>query len=264
MKKANELRSVLLKIAGRGYKAYKDIAGSYDMGTFILMIDHVQSDPFAPPSKIRISIDQNIAKFPLELFSNRSKKTGLEDFLGRKFRDYSQLFMKKKGTGSSGIILIDAGLQEIIERTSIKVSKDKIEARIYIGLPAAGRRILAREAEDIFFHILPQIIEKSLIYKNLPHIELTHFVYLNEDQDILRNKLKEHGLVCFVGNGSILPRESGVSDRPMSKGSPTPFLSPPSLEVEFDLPYSGKIKGMGIPKGVTLIVGGGYHGKSTF
>lgn len=77
MKKANELRSVLLKIAGRGYKAYKDIAGSYDMGTFILMIDHVQSDPFAPPSKIRISIDQNIAKFPLELFSNRSKKTGL-------------------------------------------------------------------------------------------------------------------------------------------------------------------------------------------
>ena len=263
MQKAIELRSILSKINSRGYKAYKEIAGQYDMGSFILYIDHVQSDPFAPPSKIRIAVDQSIAKFPLELFSNTSRKIALEDFIARKFKNYSQLFMNKKGTGSSGLITIDAGAQEIIERTSIKVTKEKVEARIFIGLPAAGRKIISREAENIFFQILPKIVEKSLIYKNLPKAELEHFVYLNEDQDFLRNKLKELGLVCFVGNGSILPRESGISDKPMRDGSPVPFSSPPSLEVQIDLPYSGTIKGMGIPKGITLIVGGGYHGKST-
>ena len=67
--------------------------------------------------------------------------------------------------------------------------------------------------------------------------------------------------MAFIANGSILPRESGVSNRPLKNG--TPFISPKSLEVELNLPNKGKIKGMGIQKGITLIVGGGYHGKST-
>jgi len=169
--------------------------------------------------------------------------------------------MRKRGTGSSGVITIDAGNQEIIERTSIKVSKESVEARINIGLPAAGRRILAKEALYIFFEILPEIVNHSLIYKNLPSKEVEKFVYLNEDEDILREKLTELNLVCFIANGSILPRESGISDKPLN--SAKPFLSPKSLEIEIELPHAGKIKGMGIPKGVTLIVGGGYHGKST-
>ncbi len=262
MKRSRDLQSILNRIDHKGYKAYKDILGSYDIGWFILHIDHVQSDPFAPPSRIRVEIDQTKAGFPTNLFSNKSRRIGLQDYIARTFKKTSHSLVKRMGTGSSGIISIDAGNQEIIERTSIKISKQRVEARINIGLPAAGRKILGSQAQNIFFKILPEILKNSLIFKNLPLKEVEHFVYLNEDQDILRNKLEQLGLVCFVANGSVLPRESGISDRPLLDNI-NKFKSPNSLEIEIELPYSGKIKGMGIPKGVTLIVGGGYHGKST-
>lgn len=35
------------------------------------------------------------------------------------------------------------------------------------------------------------------------------------------------------------------------------------MEISIDLPFGNSIRGMGIPEGVTLIIGGGYHGKST-
>ncbi len=81
---------------------------------------------------------------------------------------------------------------------------------------------------------------------------------INKD---LRNQLSERGLVAFVANGSILPRLSGASDKPMKEA--IPFESPESLCVEMTAPNQGKITGLGIRKGVTLIVGGGFHGKST-
>lgn len=261
MKNSRDLIELLNKINGRGYKAYKEIEGQYNMGNFILSIDHVQSDPFAPPSKIRIIVDQKIALFPQELFSTKSRKIALQDIIARKFKEYAKKLVKKRGTGSSGIIEIDCGAQEIIERTSVKIDKAKLEIRFYVGLPAHGRKIIAKEAIEIFLKVLPQIFNSTLLYNSLDKREIERFVYLNEDQDVLRNKLEELNLVAFVANGSILPRESGISDRPLINAKK--FLSPKSLEVEVELPYSGKIKGMGIPKGITLIVGGGYHGKST-
>ena len=84
---------------------------------------------------------------------------------------------------------------------------------------------------------------------------------LAEDQQYIRDHLKEQGLVAFVADASILPRESGVSGRPMKDA--VKFTAPESMKVSFVLPHAGKIQGMGIKKGITLIVGGGYHGKST-
>lgn len=86
-------------------------------------------------------------------------------------------------------------------------------------------------------------------------------VFLAEDQEFLRQELKKRQLVAFVANHSILPRESGISQKPMKNA--VPFQSPASLETEITLPHRGKIKGMAIPQGITLIAGGGYHGKST-
>ena len=99
------------------------------------------------------------------------------------------------------------------------------------------------------------------IFNFFNKLNLINRVKLIEDQFYIRKNLKEKGLVAFVANESILPRESGVSARPLRNGKK--FISPQVLEVEFDTPNRGKIKGMGIPKGITLIIGGGYHGKST-
>ena len=84
---------------------------------------------------------------------------------------------------------------------------------------------------------------------------------LAEDQEYIREQLDPMGLCAFVADGAILPRESGVSGRPMKDA--VRFQSPESLSVTLTLPHPGKLTGMGIKKGITLIVGGGYHGKST-
>ena len=262
MKSSVELKNELFKIDGKGYKAYKVLEGKYDFKKYVLSIDHVQGDPFASPSRVRIIIDNKIAQIPEELFDNKNKEIAVCDFLTRLFsKNIENQSEKIFGSGKSGLIEISRCPQEILERTAIIRNKNFFEARFYVGFPARGRSVLARELEKIIFNIIPNIVENTFIYKNINKLNLINRVKLIEDQFYIRKNLKEKGLVAFVANESILPRESGVSARPLRNGKK--FISPQALEVEFDTPNRGKIKGMGIPKGITLIIGGGYHGKST-
>ena len=262
MKGSMELKNELFKIDGKGYKAYKALEGRYDFKKYVLSIDHVQGDPFASPSRVRIIMDNKIAQIPEELFDNKNKEIAVCDFLTRLFsKNIRNQSEKIFGSGKSGLIEISRCPQEILERTAIIRNKNFFEVRFYLGFPARGRSVLARELEKIIFNIIPNIVESTFIYKNINKLALINRVKLMEDQCFIRENLKKKGLVAFVANGSILPRESGISARPLRDGKK--FVSPQALEVEFDTPNRGKIKGMGIPKGITLIVGGGYHGKST-
>ena len=136
-----------------------------------------------------------------------------------------------------------------------------VTVRFEAGFPANGRTINARELIKILFDFLPRCVEKALIYRNLNAGQTEKVMELAQDREYIRSRLEPMGLVAFVADGSILPRESGVSQRPMKNA--VEFRSPASMQVEMDLPYKGKITGMGVRKGITLIVGGGYHGKST-
>ncbi|MDQ0285769.1 putative ABC-class ATPase [Desulfofundulus luciae] len=264
MSNQETLRSRLLDIDGRGYGAYKSIGGSYSFDRYTLFIDHVQSDPFAPPSRLRVRVDQRLASFPPELYATTPRRIALEDYLMRQFgRAISRHARGHRGTGKSGLIAIGHCGQEILERTGAVVNKKYVEIRFNVGLPARGRTITGWEAVRIFFEEIPAIVNESLFYKSLDAAALKQQVELVEDQEFLRARLDERGLVAFVANGAILPRESGVSDRPLTRGRVIPFQSPPELEVSFELPNRGTVTGMGVPRGVTLIVGGGYHGKST-
>lgn len=262
MKNQNDLKKELQRIDGRGYKSYKDLEDKYDFGTFILSIDHVQGDPFASPSKVRIIVDNKVAKFPNNLFDLKYKSIAVCDFLTRLFSKNIRKYGEKIfGSGKSGLIEISRCPQEILDRTSVVFYNNKIEVRFYVGFPAKGRSVLAKELEKILFNILPTVVDNTLIYKNIDSKLLINRVKLVEDQTYIRDNLNNRGLVAFVANDSMLPRESGVSSKPLREGKR--FVSPKDLEVEFDTPNKGIIKGMGIPKGITLIVGGGYHGKST-
>lgn len=263
MKNKQVLQQMLFSLDGKGYPAYKDLKGSYDFGEYQLIIDHVQADPFAPPSKVRILMEHRVAKIPQRLFDTKEKGIATRDFLARTVdQRLRSIHTRGKGSGGSGAILIDRCGQEILERTSVLIHEKGIEVRLEVGLPAAGRRILGKEAAEIFLEILPQVIGNSLMYANIDQKALEAQVTLYLDQNHIREELRKRNLVAFIGNGAILPRESGISDRPMTKGA-TAFQSPETLLVEMDLPSGGKIQGMGIPRGITLIVGGGYHGKST-
>ncbi|MDK2835577.1 MAG: hypothetical protein PWP21_354 [Thermosediminibacterales bacterium] len=265
MKAKEDLRSLLKKIDGKGYKLYKEIQGIYDFGEgLIINIDYVQGDPFAAPSKVCARLTQKKAKFPEELYNTKSRKVAAEDFVTRKFAENIDIIIKgNRGTGKSGLISIDRGGQEVLERTSVVINKEYVEARFVIGLPAKGRKILGKQAEEMFFEEIPKIVNSSMVYNNIDSRLMRKWVELYEDQEFIRKEMIKKGLIAFIANDSILPRKSGVSDLPMSKEKAIPFKSPPSLEVEFNTPNNGIVKGMGIPKGITLIVGGGYHGKST-
>jgi len=264
MRTGEELRKILRRIEGRGYKAYKDIKDSYEFEDYQLFVDHVQGDPFASPSRIRVRVPQKAAAFPRYTYSNKSREIAFRDFLTRRFSQATRKFCRgNRGTGKSGIIAIDRPGQEILERTSAFVTEDYVEARFVMGLPAFGRSIAGRQAEAMFFKELPQIVRSSLFCETVEEEELGQHIETVEDADYLRNQLDQLGLVAFVADGAVLPRASGIDPQPLTVGRVVPFQSPESLRVEVDLPNRGTVLGMGIPRGVTLIVGGGYHGKST-
>lgn len=254
------MRFILRRIDGKGYKVYKQIEGRYKFPNYRLFVDHVQADPFAPPSSVRARVDQDTAGFPRELFKNKPRKVALEDYLTRRFHQLAVRYSSRMGSGKSGKIEIVKPGQQVLERSAMEVNEKYVEARFYVGLPAAGRRVLGSKAQEMFFERLPAVVEGALIYGNLNPDSIREHVETVEDARYIRDHLREKGLVAFVANGSMLPRRSGVDDRPLEKG--VQFRSPPSLEVSFECP-NRTLRGMGIPEGVTLIVGGGYHGKST-
>ena len=261
MKNLSDLKRELEKIDGRGYKTYKILEGQYSFEDYILSIDHVQGDPFASPSRIRVIVNSN-NNFPKNLFDEKYKKITICDFLTRLFSKNIYKYGEKVfGSGKSGLIEISKCSQQVIERTSIIINNEKIEARFYVGFPARGRSVLSKELEKILFNIIPNIVKNTLIYNNINIKALNDKLKLLEDQEFIRKQLKDKKLIAFIANNSILPRESGISQKPLKDGKK--FISPKELEVEFNTPNRGLIKGMGIPEGITLIVGGGYHGKST-
>lgn len=260
----NDLQEILRKIDHKGYPAYKDTKGKYDFTDYTLSIDQVQGDPFASPSKLSVLVDGKKAGFDKSLYDTKDKRKALEDHLlrnmARQVKDYS---FRAKGSGKSGLISVTNPGQEILERTACQINSDNgnVVVRLEVGFPANGRTINSKELEKILFDFLPACVKKTLFSKSYKPESLKRVVDLAVDQRFIRDNLDNMGLVAFVANGSILPRRSGVSQVAMKDA--VAFTSPESLEVTMELPNAGSIKGMGIPKGITLIVGGGYHGKST-
>jgi predicted ABC-class ATPase len=264
IRRAAALRAALSKIEGRGYKAYKALQGAYDFDGFRLIIDHVQADPYASPSHLRIQVPTEVAGIPRDLYRDRVRRIALQDFLIRSFAEavVAQAGRPKRRV-IGGSISIDRGGQEVLDRSAMRMLRGGLEARFVLGLPGEGRAVAGDEAARILCDELPRIVQSSLIYERLNRSALKHFIEVVEDQCYLRRQLADRELVAFVANGAILPRRSGVDDTPMPPERAIPFRSPPTLEVTLEAPNAGPIQGLGVPAGVTLIVGGGFHGKST-
>ena len=207
-------------------------------------------------------VPHKTAGFDASLYGTDARKTALEDYLIRQFgKEAAHFNFQAKGSGKSGLISVTRCGQEILSRTACEISGDGVWLRFHVGFPANGRTINARELEKILFDFIPACVRKSLLCTSLPADEIQKRADLADDQEFIRSELERLNLAAFVADGSVLPRQSGVSDLPL-KGCVS-FQSPDSLRIELTLPHKGVLTGMGIPKGITLIAGGGYHGKST-
>ncbi len=272
MRTVDDLRTILARIDGRGYKAYKDLQGAYAFPGFALFIDYVQGDPFASPSKIRVRVPSAAAEFPPGLFSSRVRRVALQDFLIREVHHaIHEICQGNRGIGKSGLVAIDVGGQEVLERTALVVTPEWVEVRLSLGLPAQGRTVLGRQAEAMLCREVPEMTARALKWRAVDQERARMFVDCVDNQESIRRQLDSLGLVAFIADGSLLPRISGASDRPLSRERAQPFRAPASLRVSIPLlhpvfqdgRFVHSLTGFGIPQGVTLIVGGGYHGKST-
>ena len=292
-----QLLNQIQYIDGQSYPAYHDLESptkgwNYSKNTqeFTLYIQKTQSDPFATPTSVRVVIPSSTATFPPASYATKTRAIALADYIHRIFyqlcitmgadRDSRQQEdNKSSGSGGGrggwhgpkgGDIKIAPPCQHVLEQTAVSVnSKGDITAQFTMNLPARGRTILGNKAMDIFARILPMFVQEGLIYeavcKKSQQKQMQHHIFCIEDQEYIRSQiLPKHDWIAFVKDGSILPRASGADDTPMTTQNVIPFMSPSSMKVSIDLPsLKQTITGMAIPKGITLIVGGGFHGKST-
>jgi len=259
---AAALRQLLLGLDGAPYPAYKEIKRAWEFPDFTLLVDHVQGDPFADPSRVRARVPLGQAGFPPHCWTAASRTLGVRSLLARRFAAEARRASRPQGTGKGGLLLLDAPGQEVLETTAVLADADALEARFAAGLPARGRRILGRAAAELLCDRVPEVVGRSLLHASLDPAAVRRAADANEDAQALRAQLAERGMVAFMADGAVLPRRSGVDPRPLEAGV-VPFRSPESLRVTVSLPHAGPVSGLGVPRGVTLIVGGGFHGKST-
>jgi predicted ABC-class ATPase len=260
----DDLVHLLSRIDGRGYKAYKQLKGEWAFPDFALLVDHVQGDPYAAPSRVRIRVPGAVTELPEEVCRQGPRAVGTACLLARRFAEVAERVATGRGSGKSGEIRMEDPGQQVIPNTAVLIEPDgTVEARFRAGLPARGRRALGRQASELLVDDVEAIVEGALLAEAYEPDALRLHAETNEDADALRDALGERELVAFVADGARLPRRSGVDDRPLEGDAVVPFRSPEELRVSVELPNAGEVTGMGIPRGVTLVVGGGYHGKST-
>jgi len=260
----SDLKQEIISLDGKGYKAYKSLQGkSFGYDHFTVRFEHVQGDSFAQPTRLSISIGVDEAGFLPSLFNNLTRKLALEDHLLRRVNYFiAANKIRVKGSGKSGKVQVQTPGQKILKRSGILVKGSKLQLIMFAGLPAQGRTVLGEECLKLFSEVLPPIWHKSLIASSLDKNELNRAIETLEDYQFLQSELEKNNWVTFVANGSNLPRSSGASDAPLL-GARTIFEAPEGLKKSVELPHAGKIEGMAVPEGITLIVGGGFHGKST-
>ncbi|MBW2255717.1 MAG: ATPase, partial [Deltaproteobacteria bacterium] len=245
------LEQLLDRIDGRQYGAYRDLKGRWRLGGITLFVDHVQGDPFAAPTRVRLRTASDLDP---GMHRDSDQRLAAEDWLLRRFGE--GLFGASRGSGKSGRLYCYRPGPEVVERSGVRLLRDgDVEVRFSMGLPARGRRILGRQAWEMLTHDVPRAARRL---EPDPSLEVQ--VRSVVAQRTLRRQLRDRGLVAFVADGAILPRASGIDPQPMANA--VPFESPPSMRVTLETP-SGEVSGMGLQGGTTLVVGGGFHGKST-
>ncbi|MFA0440269.1 isopentenyl-diphosphate delta-isomerase [Vibrio sp. 10N.286.49.C2] len=248
----DHLIAKLKKIEKQNYRAYQQIKGQYDFTDFDFYIDHVQSDPYAAASRVRAFRKWSLTGLEWLKSTSQSYQIAARDFIARTFVEFAKQ--------ENNVSMTLTG-QTVMDATSVIFTDEGIELRFRVNLPAEGRSILGKKASNILTFHLPKYIRKATLEREIDIEALKRHCEIIEDQDSLRAQLDEHNLLAFVANGSVLPRIAGNCDLPMKDA--ITFVSPSSLETTLQRPNLGAVTGMGVPKGVTLIVGGGFHGKST-
>lgn len=260
MRTLDDLAELLHGIDQRGYGAYKEAKGAWEADGFTLHVDWVQGDPYATPSKLRVRLPPGSHRVPDAAWSNRPRRVGLCDYLLRRFREACDRLPGVPGSGRSGLVLVSVDSPRVVERAGCRITDEGLELRFRVGLPAGGRSCYGHSAAELLTEHLPRAV-RAVRWPEVDRARAREWIHTVEDHAHVQARLADLGLVGFIRDGSVLPRESGVSSAPLPEA--VPFEAPEGLRVEIATPNHGDVAGLGVPRGVTVITGGGFHGKTT-
>ena len=249
-------------LQGKNYGLYKSLADkTWDFGDFVLEFLHVQGDPYAPASRVMIKSSLQMLGFPGEWGGSFERRLALSDYLYRRL----STLVHEKYPGKDAAVVFDSAGPEMLVRNALWVDNGELRACLQVRLPGDGRKIQAEDAAEILTMVLPDLVSAALYNSGESKTDgvepelAEHYRVLAERKEIL-SQLEERGLCAFVPDGAVLPRASGLSELPMEGA--VPFVSPAEMAVTL-VANGREIRGMGIPKGITVISGGAFHGKST-
>lgn len=259
---ADRLRDKLITMNGKAFQAYQELAGAYRFDRFVLYLDNIQPDPVAAATRARVRVDQAEAQIPPELWDTPVRRMAVLDYFARAVHEAIRKHVRTRWSGRIPPLAIDAGGQVVLPRASCAITEEYVEVRLAVGLPAEGRKVLAKAAQTLFFEELPAVADAGLTWPRLDGEAGRHHVQAVEDYIALRDALEPMGLVAFVADGSVVPREQAPGDGPLRGGRASPLRAPDDLAVTITLPHRGQVRGLGIRRGVTVIAGGTFQGKS--
>ena len=261
MKNKDELYSKIDQINQQDAKQLQQLIGDYDFSRYVLKISRIDEPAETQHSLLVVSVPHFIAGFPLKLIETPVGRTALEDLLTRKVAEEIDKISAYDEDGISRRRLhITRPGQKILPRSSLVVTEEYVEARIYVRLPLRDGRILGGDMKTLFFEILPRVVNAALIFCNLDEDEITAAVNLMNDADHVRHLLATRGWVSFVADHARLSRV-GDSDQPDLERA-IPLVVDEALARNVDVPHAGALRGFGVPAGLTLILGDAYSGRA--
>ncbi|HBA85503.1 MAG TPA: hypothetical protein DCZ95_15565 [Verrucomicrobia bacterium] len=262
MRDKNEFLHILNEIDRRNGLEYEQLTGDFDFSRYILKFGRPQLNGLQAPFMLAVlRVPQSIAGFPPDLFNTAIRRTGLEDLLTRKLSHFIEQLAHfgEQGLARRQLHAVKPG-QKILPRSSVQVTEDYVEARVGVELPSNRGLVQAAAARDLFFEDLPEVVNHALVFCNLDEKEVNEFVDSMEDADAIRQSLPTRGWVGFVAEGSCPSRKPGSDDPDYYQSLPVSASG--GLLSEIQVPRAGSVKGIGIPAGVTLVLGDAFSGRT--
>ncbi len=261
MKSSNDLHKLLVSLDGCPVDAAGGMNGEYDYGDFTLIADFFPRDSLMNTARFRARMPLERARFPLDVFTPKSRETAARDFIARTFHSLIPRYALKGSGIMGGRVFIDRPGHELLETSAVVVGDSYIEVRFTAEIPQREKKIISGSAIDLFIERIPALIRGSLVFSALDGEKLADWIETSEDADAARAQLRERNLVGFIAAKSILPRRD-ESGHPLVDGA-VRVAVPSELGITLELPNRGAVHGLGIPSGITVITGPRFQGKST-
>lgn len=151
------------------------------------------------------------------LYDETWKRIALEDYLIRQFgAAIGKYSFQAKGSGKSGIISVTRCSQEILKRSACEINPKMETLACDLRLDfRKWKNHQCKRAFKNFIRLSPGVRGVSSSHARQDKKKVERVMELSVDQQYIREQLKEQGLVAFVADKAVLPRESGVSAKPM-------------------------------------------------